>query len=88
MRLVGIVAMAAILPGSFATQKSISIQSSSMKIEDAPGTMVSNAVLVNCTEDLTRAPSKPVATTLAEKPAWEASVMGLVVFSAAGLFLL
>ncbi|KAI1098032.1 hypothetical protein F4804DRAFT_141000 [Jackrogersella minutella] len=50
-------------------------------------TIASITVLANATDSLAR-PPKPLTTVAAEKPALEASVMGLIVFSAAGLYLL
>ncbi|KAI1132658.1 hypothetical protein F5Y10DRAFT_198052 [Nemania abortiva] len=41
----------------------------------------------NITETITKAPS-PIKTVVPDKPAVEASIMGLIVFSAAGLVLL
>ncbi|KAI1807824.1 hypothetical protein F4811DRAFT_417804 [Daldinia bambusicola] len=89
MRLSAVLATAA-LPVAFATaQQRVTIaHSTSMKVEDAPGSMASTPVLVNSTDSLARSP-KPLTTAAAEKPALEkASVMGLIVFSAAGLYLL
>ncbi|KAI2466123.1 hypothetical protein F4781DRAFT_434752 [Annulohypoxylon bovei var. microspora] len=86
MRLAGVI-FAAALPAAIAAQPRVLAHSTSMKIEDAPGSMASTPVLVNSTDTLAR-PSKPLTTVAAEKPALEASVMGLIVFSAAGLYLL
>ncbi|KAI1095312.1 hypothetical protein F5B19DRAFT_489444 [Rostrohypoxylon terebratum] len=83
MRLASII-IAAALPAALAAQQRVV---TSMKIEDAPGSMASTPVLVNSTDSFTR-PPKPLTTVAAEKPALEASVMGLIVFSAAGLYLL
>ncbi|KAI4862488.1 hypothetical protein F4820DRAFT_23320 [Hypoxylon rubiginosum] len=85
MRLAGVV-LAAALPTAFAAQQRILMQATSIKVEDAPSLMAATPVLVNSTE-ITQAP-KPLTTAAAEKPALEASVMGLIVFSAAGLYLL
>ncbi|KAI1403330.1 hypothetical protein F4819DRAFT_231597 [Hypoxylon fuscum] len=85
MRLTGF-AVAAALPIVFAAQPRV-IQSTSVKVEDAPGLMASTPVLVNSTTEITQTP-KPLTTAVTEKPALEASVMGLIVFSAAGLYLL
>ncbi|KAI0900612.1 hypothetical protein F4806DRAFT_162492 [Annulohypoxylon nitens] len=86
MRLAGVI-VAAVLPAALAAQQRVVAHSTSMKIEDAPGSMASTPVLVNSTDSITR-PPKPLTTVAAEKPALEASVMGLIVFSAAGLYLL
>jgi hypothetical protein len=42
----------------------------------------------NLTETITNAPSPALKTAVPDKPALEASMMGLIVFSAAGLVLL
>ncbi|KAI1210750.1 uncharacterized protein F4807DRAFT_57885 [Annulohypoxylon truncatum] len=86
MRLAGVI-VAAALPAVLAAQQRVLTHSTSMKIEDAPGSVASTPVLVNSSDSLAR-PSKPLTTVAAEKPALEASVMGLIVFSAAGLYLL
>ncbi|OTB04885.1 hypothetical protein M426DRAFT_11243 [Hypoxylon sp. CI-4A] len=87
MRLAGVVA-AATLPVAIAAQQRVLAHSTSMKIEDAPSSsMASMPILVNSTDPLAQAP-KPLTTVAPEKPALEASVMGLIVFSAAGLYLL
>ncbi|KAI0142534.1 hypothetical protein F4776DRAFT_511648 [Hypoxylon sp. NC0597] len=87
MRLAGVVA-AATLPVAFAAaQQRVLAHSTSMKIEDPSSSMASTPVLVNSTGSLAQLP-KPLTTVAAEKPALEASVMGLIVFSAAGLYLL
>ncbi|KAI1454158.1 hypothetical protein F4805DRAFT_440912 [Annulohypoxylon moriforme] len=86
MRLASVI-VAAALPAALAAQQRVLAHSTSMKIEDAPGSMASTPVLVNSTDSLAR-PPKPLTTVAAEKPALEASVMGLIVFSAAGLYLL
>ncbi|KAI1417917.1 hypothetical protein F5Y13DRAFT_33185 [Hypoxylon sp. FL1857] len=86
MRLAGVVA-AATLPVALAAQQRVLAHSTSMKIEDPSSSMASTPVLVNSTDPLAK-PPKPLTTAAAEKPALEASVMGLIVFSAAGLYLL
>ncbi|KAI0846639.1 hypothetical protein F5Y00DRAFT_141965 [Daldinia vernicosa] len=88
MRLSSVFA-ATTLPVVFAAaQQRVIAHSTSMRIEDAPGSMTSTPVLVNSTDSLVQ-PPKPLTTVAAEKPALEkASVMGLIVFSAAGLYLL
>ncbi|KAI2617280.1 hypothetical protein GGS26DRAFT_407494 [Hypomontagnella submonticulosa] len=95
MRLASLITVISTLPASLAAQQRVQAHSTIMQIEDAPSSMesriASTPVLeVNATNppELTP-PPKPLTTTVpAEKPALEASVMGLVVFSAAGLFLL
>ncbi|KAI0376388.1 hypothetical protein F5Y04DRAFT_211121 [Hypomontagnella monticulosa] len=89
MRLTDLI-VALTLPISLAAQHIVRAHSTSMKIEDAPSSMASTPVLeVNATDPLLTPPPTPLTTTLpAEKPALEASVMGLVVFSAVGLFLI
>ncbi|KAI0837405.1 hypothetical protein F5Y06DRAFT_297731 [Hypoxylon sp. FL0890] len=86
MRLAGVVA-AATLPVAFAAQQRVLAHSTSMKIEDPSTSMASAPVLINSTDPLAK-PPKPLTTAAVEKPALEASVMGLIVFSAAGLYLL
>ncbi|OTA65365.1 hypothetical protein K449DRAFT_392471 [Hypoxylon sp. EC38] len=86
MRLAGVVA-AATLPVALAAQQRVLAHSTSMKIEDPSSSMASTPVLINSTESLAQL-QKPLTTVAAEKPALEASVMGLIVFSAAGLYLL
>ncbi|KAL7624580.1 hypothetical protein AAE478_006147 [Parahypoxylon ruwenzoriense] len=79
--------IAAFLPAAFAAQQQqVLAHSTSMKVEDAPGSMASMPVLVNSTDSLPQTPN-PLTTTAPQKPALEASVMGLIVFSAAGLYL-
>ncbi|KAI0182099.1 hypothetical protein GGR52DRAFT_67309 [Hypoxylon sp. FL1284] len=85
MRLAG-AAVAAALPLAFAAQPRALMQSTSVKAEDVSNLMAATPVLMNSTE-ITQA-AKPIMTTAPEKPALEASVMGLIVFSAAGLYLL
>ncbi|KAI0131425.1 hypothetical protein F4814DRAFT_168550 [Daldinia grandis] len=88
MRLPSVLAAAA-LPVIFAAaQQRVTAHSTSMRIEDAPGSMTSTPALINSTDSLAQ-PLKSLTTVAAEKPSLEkASVMGLIVFSAAGLYLL
>ncbi|OTA92576.1 hypothetical protein M434DRAFT_31710 [Hypoxylon sp. CO27-5] len=86
MRLAGVVA-AATLPVALAAQQRVLAHSTSMKIEDPSSSMASTPVLINSTGSLAQLQT-PLTTVAAEKPALEASVMGLIVFSAAGLYLL
>ncbi|KAI1381194.1 hypothetical protein F4677DRAFT_119244 [Hypoxylon crocopeplum] len=88
MRLSSLI-VAATLPATFAAaaQPRVVAQSKSMKIEDAPGSMASAPVLVNSTDLPTQNPIQ-LTTVAADKPPWEASIMGLIVFSVAGLYLL
>ncbi|KAI2615069.1 hypothetical protein GGR54DRAFT_307642 [Hypoxylon sp. NC1633] len=73
-----------------ATHEAILVQpSTSIKLEDPPGLMTSMPVFINTTDSITQARQVPPPTAVgAEKPAWEASIMGLIVFSVAGLCLL
>ncbi|KAI1651278.1 uncharacterized protein F4817DRAFT_180510 [Daldinia loculata] len=88
MRLSSVLAAAALPVVFAAARQRVTAHSTSMRIEDAPGSMASTPVLVNSTDSLAQ-PLKPLTTVAAEKPALEkASVMGLIVFSAAGLYLL
>ncbi|KAI1382826.1 uncharacterized protein F4822DRAFT_97918 [Hypoxylon trugodes] len=88
MRISTIVTAAA-LPVAFtaAAQQRVLAHSTSMKIEDLPSSTASTPILANSTDPLAQA-AKPLTTAAAEKPALEASVMGLIVFSVAGLCLI
>ncbi|KAI1471516.1 uncharacterized protein F4812DRAFT_181738 [Daldinia caldariorum] len=89
MRLSAVLATVARPVAFVAAQQRVMIaHSTSMKVEDASGSMASTPVLVNSTDSLAPSPN-PLTTAAPEKPALEkASVMGLIVFSAAGLYLL
>ncbi|KAI0533201.1 hypothetical protein GGR58DRAFT_126826 [Xylaria digitata] len=54
---------------------------------DAVDMITPNLNTTNLTETITKAPP-PLKTVVLDKPAVEASIMGLIVFSAAGLVLL
>ncbi|KAI1163098.1 hypothetical protein F5B18DRAFT_350778 [Nemania serpens] len=81
MRLCGIV-LAAIIPSAAALHQRVLAHSAS-----AVEITTQNSGMSNVTQTMTKAPP-PLKTDVADKRAVEASIMGLIVFSAAGLVLL
>lgn len=81
MRLCDIV-LAAIIPGAAALQQRVVAHSAG-----AVEITTHNLDMSNVTQTMTTAPP-PLKTDVADKRAVEASIMGLIVFSAAGLVLL
>ncbi|KAI0015244.1 hypothetical protein F4780DRAFT_93850 [Xylariomycetidae sp. FL0641] len=88
MRFTGALLLAA-MPAALAAQpQQVRLARPTSAMEGGtPSSIVSTSQSANYTEIITQAP-RSLPTIAAEKPAFEASVMGLVVFSAAGLFLL
>ncbi|KAI1498600.1 hypothetical protein F5X99DRAFT_315626 [Biscogniauxia marginata] len=89
MRLRGALLVAAI-PAALAAQRQAPMHPTSAMERGSPSSTDLIAGSANYTETLdtvAQAP-KPITTVATEKPALEASVMGLIVFSAAGLYLL
>ncbi|KAI1115470.1 hypothetical protein F5Y14DRAFT_130204 [Nemania sp. NC0429] len=82
MRLSGVVLGAIISSAAAALHQRVVVHS--------PGAVeitTQNSDISNITGTMTKAPP-PLKTDVADKPAVEASIMGLIVFSAAGLVLL
>ncbi|KAI1495399.1 hypothetical protein F5X96DRAFT_7683 [Biscogniauxia mediterranea] len=82
--------LVAIIPAALAAQRQTPIHPTSAIERGSPSSTGLISGSVNFTETLdtiTQGPN-PVTTVATEKPALEASVMGLIVFSAAGLYLL
>ncbi|KAI0877128.1 hypothetical protein GGS24DRAFT_169645 [Hypoxylon argillaceum] len=73
---------AAAIPGATALHQSVVAHSAGAVEMTAPDFNTNNI-----TETITKAPL-PIKTVVPDKPAVEASIMGLIVFSAAGLVLL
>ncbi|KAJ2985833.1 hypothetical protein NUW58_g5325 [Xylaria curta] len=82
MRLRGIF-LAAAIPGATALHQRVVVHQTGAVDLPTPRSNMSNF-----TETIASAPPPPLKTAVSDKPAVEASIMGLVVFSAAGLVLL
>ncbi|KAH9896160.1 hypothetical protein F4778DRAFT_257176 [Xylariomycetidae sp. FL2044] len=89
MQLTTIFLAAAAIPAAWAGQQPrLVAHPTSLHATDSPSVAASTPALINSTNQIPQAP-KPLTTAAIEKPpAFEASVMGLIVFSAAGLYLL
>ncbi|KAI0010576.1 hypothetical protein F4779DRAFT_304232 [Xylariaceae sp. FL0662B] len=81
---------AALLPAATAMRQQRVLATPTSVFEGALDSTASASypTMVNSTDSVAEVASKRLTTAAAEKQALEASVMGLVVFSAAGLFLL
>ncbi|KAI1341725.1 hypothetical protein F5Y15DRAFT_345897 [Xylariaceae sp. FL0016] len=80
------IVLAVTAPIAFAAHRTVAHPTSAIEI----GTPSSQALIieaVNYTETIAQA-STPVTTMTVEKPPLDASVMGLIVFATAGLYLL